>query len=373
MVKFLLAQAETPADTINCRDKDGRTAFHYACLNDDKPLLTALLTDSRVDVALRTRNQETGLHLSSLYAALEAMTLLHLDGRLSLSDQNKFGETPLHLCAGSGDKGAAKAAALLLTFGASLAVTDRWGRGPMDVSMDNAESGLLHTFAAHLEACGNTAEVAEVNAVSAAYKVKKEEPEHETEDKVKANRAAAFSVFGQLGGVKLKKTKTVVKTMFNDTEGRVVGSSGDGLASVRRKPMSGDGRKALSKTIDFPGDVDEITKAIANTAEIDPAGVDSYGLTALHKFASWNKLELLNLLLPVLGPGELELTCPEGKTALHWAVEMAAVAAIQRLVAVGADVEARDGKGRTVTHILDAVPQTAVIDRIRAALVSVSS
>jgi len=166
----------------------------------------------------------------------------------------------------------------------------------------------------------------------------------------------------------------VVKTMFNDTEGRVVGTPGDASAAARRKPtMSGDGRKALSKTIDFPGDVDEITKAIANTAEINPSGVDSYGLTALHKFASWNKLELMDVLLPVLGPGELELACPEGKTALHWAVEMAAVAAIQRLVAVGADVGARDGKGRTVTAILDAVPQTAVIDRIRAALVPVPS
>ena len=58
---------------------------------------------------------------------------------------------------------------------------------------------------------------------------------------------------------------------------------------------------------------------------IDPAGTDSYGLTALHKFASWNKTMFIDLLVPKLTREEINYKCPDGKTALHWAVEMAAV------------------------------------------------
>ena len=47
---------------------------------------------------------------------------------------------------------------------------------------------------------------------------------------------------------------------------------------------------------------------------------------------------------------------------------MAAVASIQVLVKAGCDVHAKDGKGRTVAAILDAVPPSAVIERVRAAL-----
>ena len=114
----------------------------------------------------------------------------------------------------------------------------------------------------------------------------------------------------------------------------------------------------------------EITAHLANESGVDPAGADAYGLTALHKFASWNKTELLALLIPKLSAEQLNAKCPEGKTALHWAVEMASVGAVKALVAAGADVEAKDGKGRTVGTILDAVEQSGIIDRLKGALVA---
>jgi ankyrin repeat protein len=116
--------------------------------------------------------------------------------------------------------------------------------------------------------------------------------------------------------------------------------------------------------------VAEITAHLANGEKIDPAGADAYGLTALHKFASWNKTELLALLLPTLTtPEQLNARDPEGKTALHWAVEMASVGAVKALVRAGLDRGAEDGKGRTVGAILDAVEQSGVIERLKKALV----
>ena len=71
-----LLLTDISAEAINCVDKDGRSAFHYACLNDDVPLLTLLLADARVDVHKRSPKGDSGLHMASLYAALEAMKML---------------------------------------------------------------------------------------------------------------------------------------------------------------------------------------------------------------------------------------------------------------------------------------------------------
>jgi ankyrin repeat protein len=174
-VRALLASETISATDINRCDKDGRSAFHYACLNDDVPLLTVLLADSRVDVLLRSPKGDTGLHMASLYAALGAMQLLRSDGRVSVDLQNNYGETPLHLCAGSGDKGASKAAALLLGWNASLTIVDKWGRGPLDVSRDNGENSLMAVFNSHLSTLDSNSETAKtVSQITLTYKEKLE-------------------------------------------------------------------------------------------------------------------------------------------------------------------------------------------------------
>ena len=122
-----------------------------------------------------------------------------------------------------------------------------------------------------------------------------------------SNKAAAFSIFGQLGGVTLKKTKTVERSMFKKSEGssstsnsKSGGSSSSSSSSDSSSSSSrGDGRRALSKLLDFPGDVEEVRRHLASPSEVDPAGRDAYGLTALHKLASWNKTMLMEMLMYV--------------------------------------------------------------------------
>ncbi len=84
-MRALLADPSLSPLVINSTDRDGRSAFHYACLNDDAKLLTILLADPRVDVSLLSRNGETGLHMAALYSALEALALLHTDGRIDIN------------------------------------------------------------------------------------------------------------------------------------------------------------------------------------------------------------------------------------------------------------------------------------------------
>jgi len=357
-IKAMLADPATTREQINALDKDGRSAFHYACLNDDVPLFKVLVADPRVDVELRSPKGDVCVHLSALYASLEVLKLMFLDARACklVSAQNNYGETPLHLTAGSGDKGAARAAGLLLEAGASLLLKDKWGRGPVDVAHDNGENALVGVFAAFL--AKQPADLqAHVQALTAEYLAHKNERATVPEERKQEH---AKMIFGGLGGALkgLKKTQTQEKTMFSKQEG----AAGANKAATAATPG-----RVLSKLIDFPGDVEEIKKHLASG--VPATGRDAFSLTALMKFASWNKVELMDLILPLLTAKDVNEQDAEGKTALHWAVEMASVGAVQKLVAIkDVDTELRDVKGRTAMDILDQAAPSAIIDRIRGAL-----
>lgn len=164
---------------------------------------------------------------------------------------------------------------------------------------------------------------------------------------------------GALKGLKPVKDQKI-KHMFTAAEGKVTD-----------KPKGKDlrfARKVLSKLVDFPGDIEEIRKYLADP-NIDAGGKDAYGLTALHKFASWNKVELLELLVPKLSEPELNAQDPDGKTALHWACEMASVAAVTFLVNIPeVNRKIKDKKGRTPNDILDGGDGGAIVERVKKAL-----
>lgn len=361
-VKELLADAGTSADNVNSMDKDGRSAFHYSALNDDTPLMTALLADARTNVALCTPKGDTALHLASLYASQRAMRMLLGDARGTalLNAQNNFGETSLHLCAGSGDKGATKAARILLDAGASMALADQWGRGPADVAKDNGEGPCVALHEKWMTEEATTAQKEAVARLTDAYKASATAtPAIADGERSKTAKLVFAGLGGALSG--LKKVSVTEKSMFSKTAGKVTTKTAGAGNDARSRG------KVLSKLVDFPGDQDEIAKHLADS-EVDAGGADAYGLTALHKFASWNKTELMDMLLPKLTPAQVNAQDPEGKTALHWACEMASVAAVRRLVAC-ADVDdaVKDAKGRTPLDIVDS-GTGAVVERVRMAL-----
>ena len=66
-------------------------------------------------------------------------------------------------------------------------------------------------------------------------------------------------------------------------------------------------RAALSKLVEFPGDVDSVRQMLEQQipVAVDPAGKDMFGVAAIHKFSAWNKVDLLQLLIPYLTLTEL--------------------------------------------------------------------
>jgi ankyrin repeat protein len=150
--------------------------------------------------------------------------------------------------------------------------------------------------------------------------------QEEAEQARVAQRDAVFSTFASIASSKkkdLKPTTTVVKRMFTDAEGRVVSSYSSNAKSDTDE--SKDIRIPLSKLVEYDTPYATIAAALADTDGVNAGGVDMYGLSALHKFASWNRVEAIALLLELgLGKGFVEKKCGAGKTALTWAVEMGA-------------------------------------------------
>ena len=74
-------------------------------------------------------------------------------------------------------------------------------------------------------------------------------------------------------------------------------------------------------------------RRLLESGECAAGGRDMFGLAAIHKFAAWDKVDLLDELLPHLTDAELSAADKEGKTALHHAAEAGAVRAARRLLA----------------------------------------
>eukprot|EP00388_Colpodella_angusta_P032593 GDKK01027073.1.p2 GENE.GDKK01027073.1~~GDKK01027073.1.p2 ORF type:complete len:208 (+),score=30.75 GDKK01027073.1:1-624(+) len=92
------------------------------------------------------------------------------------------------------------------------------------------------------------------------------------------------------------------------------------------------GKTALSKLVEFPGDPVKL-KTYLEDPNVLLNGKDMYGITALMKFAAWNKVDLLHLLLPHLNCDEVNTTGGKQKLPLlHYCVDMGANSTLTVLV-----------------------------------------
>ena len=115
------------------------------------------------------------------------------------------------------------------------------------------------------------------------------------------------------------------------SEGNAPGSSPDPAAP--QHPARG-GKPALSKLVEYPGDPAEV-KRLLEAGEVSPHGADLFGLTALHKFSSWDKVDLIGLLLPYLDAEMCNVRAGRDKlTPLHACVDMGALRATRLLLQV---------------------------------------
>lgn len=141
--------------------------------------------------------------------------------------------------------------------------------------------------------------------------------------KVVADRRISY---GDTGSI-VKKTEVVVKHIFGqqvdaNIECRPIGMTQTAADAVG-KVVTDRKKKSLSSLIEYPPDVDAIKKYLESPEEIDIAGRDYFGLSALDKFVSWNDVNLIKLMLEYLSNDQIiDNNNKEGNTCLHLAVEL---------------------------------------------------
>jgi ankyrin repeat protein len=90
----------------------------------------------------------------------------------------------------------------------------------------------------------------------------------------------------------------------------------------------------------------------SDVGKVDLAGKDMFGLTALHKFCSWNNTTLTAALLRRLSAADVNAVDSDGHTALAKACEMGAFTCVRMLLENEAcDVTICDKRGRTAADI----------------------
>mmetsp|Transcript_15687 Transcript_15687/g.47038 ORF Transcript_15687/g.47038 Transcript_15687/m.47038 type:complete len:393 (-) Transcript_15687:120-1298(-) len=366
-VKRLLA--ECAAEDVNFADERGLTPLHWACSCDEQAVAGLLLADPRADVDARSRHGMTAVHCAASANALRVLPML-LQSRAShlLGAPNEWGEAPLHVAATAGHAGAVK---VLLSYGAATDVADRWGRTPSRVA---TQQGLSP------EALDLPAETAPIEAASEAGAPAGAPPERlalqQEFMKVALERAE------RAGGA---APEVEVKHMFAPPSSSASGAAAEELARavqkraaareeaaaaeaaaspaaapapahspVAPKSTAPPGKLALSKRVEYPGDPVEVARLL-QSGEVAPAGKDMFGMTALHKFCAWDKVDLIELLLPYLDEEQCNVASgAEKQTPLHAAAEMGAARAVQRLLEEQrVDATALDGRGRSARQLAE--------------------
>eukprot|EP00727_Mastigamoeba_balamuthi_P012830 m51a1_g817 hypothetical protein (348) ;mRNA; r:692639-693726 len=208
---------------------------------------------------------------------------------------NEWGETCLHVAAAAGLARSHPAVATMLERAPELALArDKWGRAAF-------ESGAAAVPAAAPQSAAG----------------------------LKGDLEAEFMRMREQWSRRARRVDVVERGMFAD---RGSGAA-PAVPAAAKSPACAAQRRALSKMVEYPGDPAAVAEALARPGDVDPCGRDMFGLSALHKFSSWDKADLVAMLLPHLSPDDVNARGGDGRqTALEMAVEMRAMRAVRVLL-----------------------------------------
>eukprot|EP01125_Pyxidicula_operculata_P022924 TRINITY_DN9688_c0_g1_i1.p1 TRINITY_DN9688_c0_g1~~TRINITY_DN9688_c0_g1_i1.p1 ORF type:complete len:361 (+),score=81.08 TRINITY_DN9688_c0_g1_i1:145-1227(+) len=333
----------TSCDIINSHDDKGFTALHYASDLDEIESFKVLLEKGKADIHLKTKNKGlTCLHLASMSNSLRVLKFilmeLYSDTQvIPLIDQvNDWGESALHLAAAAGN---VEVIEILISKGANADIYDKWKRLPLTVAKENGDSKIIDILSKVTK-----------ELETAVSSVVEHQPMGDSQKKLIEDFMTTVAKRENKNyDYESVEVKHVIK--FDKPE------------KIIPKPITNTKKMALSKKIEYPGDVDLVKKLLMDET-IDPAGPDMFGVTALHKFAAWGKVDLLELLLPHLTHDDMNVTSQsEGFSALHWCLEMGNTNTLETLVKdnrVRHDIKDKSGK-TALEMALECLPDAVVI------------
>lgn len=304
--------AEQPSEgALDALDAEGQTALHWAALYNEAGIAWQLL---KAGAAPSTPNSKgaSALHQAVLGCSHAAVRLLLAADPLQALSANRWSETPLHLAAQVGDP---LSVLLLLRCGAPLLAPDQWARTPSQVAADHGQAPLDRLFAA-------LAALPDGDRSSAA--------------------ARWLLLLEGTGELRLDSADVVGAELEPDHENR--GDEEERAAGekneVERSSVEAPA-KVMAKMMEAPLDEERFVELLRRSQleegspghlRLDVVSADMYGLTPMHKLASWDRPHALQRLLehPLVGQSPssefARVFCtPRGETPLLLALEMGAL------------------------------------------------
>lgn len=373
-----LGDIETLKKSLNNENYDAielrknNNLLHIAASLDEIEIFKLLFTFNPSKLLLKNSDNHTPLHTACVNNSV--MTIKFIlsiwnnsvtvqafdfpDLNTYLECKSNWDENCLHLAVISSDSDIIDL--LVLTNGKLIHVKDKWGRYPFDIAFEfSRPDSILSKLRIHLDYRLHTCNIDLTNA-----------------DIVPKKSIIQNCIVDELFTVlKLKQQRNLcpevsneitVKNMYSESRENLV-STGNAKVDSHITPVVK--RISLSQKIEYPGDIESI-KSMLHNPLIDIKGKDMYGLTSLHKLSSWNRVELLDLLLPLLGYSDINYQVSsvskennKGFTALHFCVEMNAENSLRRLLQCSeVDTGIKDGNNRTARDYACELKLANIID-----------
>eukprot|EP01039_Chlorochromonas_danica_P001739 gene1739-1899_t len=318
----------------NDLDDEYSSLSHLIHHDKDEDLMKVLSDNPWLLESRTSLKRQSLLHLAVSHGSLAIVRQLvihYKEMRSFLEARNVWEETVLHLVAASGEL---VMLSVLLPGEVNQTLLDQWGRSAVDVAL---EMGHTHLIGDDL--------------LSTRYASK---PLTQSLTPPGAPPAAPVAI---VVGDNNQPVQQVQQMVNLSTAPPAISTNVTRTTTITSKP-------ALSKFVEFPGDREQLAIWLKspNDMPYNINGKDMFGLTALHKFAAWDKVDLLDLLLacPEI---QLNLIAPNVGTALHSAVEMGAEGAVRRLLQEPSlDCNALDSKQRTALDLAKEKGWTSIIN-----------
>jgi ankyrin repeat protein len=303
-------------DKIFDTDEKGYTAAHWAVYFDESECVELLLSSFPTMFYHQSSRNLTPLHIGCLNNSVRSIRIIsHNDVFTKIIHlKTQWGETALHLSAATGN---VVITDLILKAGADLDIVDNWGRNPVDVAIEHGEKSLIEYFKLNYP---NLVSNYHSNLTrNDGYPLKPIDILEDLQQELKQSKL--FDRRECLDPNSNENLSAPINTVIPLTP--QVASIVTNMTS--RAIVSAPNRQPLSKMVEYPGDPELLTLSLSNP-EVDPNGKDMFGWTALHKFASWDKVDLVEILLSKSRDYIDINMCagPNKFTPLHVAIDMGA-------------------------------------------------
>lgn len=369
--------------TMNDLDNEHSTLSHLLHHDKDEELMQVLSVDPWLLESRTTLKRQSLLHLAVSHGSLAVVRQLvkkYKEVRSFIEARNIWEESVLHQVAASGELAMLSA---LLPAEVNQTLLDQWGRSAVDVAL---EMGHTHLIGDDLLStrCVSKSLAKEQQQLSPDIDNTTTTIVNMKNDVQRLNLTSELNAKIQEKMTNKSKSPAVIKvrTMFEDrleslatpspAAALIEGDNDQAVQQVQQMVNIPTGppsistttsKPALSKFVEFPGDREQLAiwLSCSNNMPYNINGKDMFGLTALHKFAAWDKVDLLDLLLacPEI---QLNLIAPNVGTALHSAVEMGAEGAVRRLLQEpNLDRNALDSQQRTALDLAKEKGWTSII------------